>query len=307
MAVSIQSMRYFTSALAHGSISAAADDLNVAASAISAAIDRIEAHFQLRLINRFRSRGIAATASGKVMERKFIHLLEEYDAVMTEGSQLQTTLTGELRIGYYAPVAPAFLPEILADLAGTDSQVTLHLEECDNDRAQDGFLAGDFDAILFVSDAALPPIAFDVLIEAPAYCLTAQDHPLAQQSSIRLADLAKEPIIVLNRPIAVDYYQTLFREAGQTPIKLAYANSTEMVRSLVGAGHGCAVLNMLPATDVSYAGDRLVAIPIEDQLPPLTLALGYDKANPRRIVRHFANQCLRYFTEGAGHRRVVQS
>ncbi|WP_137700110.1 LysR family transcriptional regulator [Marimonas lutisalis] len=305
MAVSIQSMRYFTTALAHGSISKAADELNVAASAVSAAIDRIEAHFQLTLVNRFRSRGITATASGRILERKFTHLLEEYAAVMAEGSDLQSALTGELRIGYYAPVAPVFLPDILAELAGAEGQVTLHLEACDNDRAQEGFLAGEFDAILFVSDAALPQVAFDVLIEAPAYCLTAPDHPLARQASVRLDDLADEAIIVLNRPIAVDYYRRLFRDAGHNPARIAYANSTEMVRSLVGAGLGCAVLNMLPATDVSYAGDPLVALPIGDDLPPLSLALGYDKSNPRRIVRHFVTRCRSYFSEGAGRRHIV--
>ncbi len=307
MTVSIQSMRYFTTALAHGSISGAAEELNVAASAVSAAIDRIEAHFQLTLVNRFRSRGIIATASGRFLERKFNHLIDEFEAVMTMGSDLQGALMGELRIGYYAPVAPAFLPDILKDLAGADGQVTLHLEECDNDRAQEGFLAGDFDAILFVSDAALPQIAFDVLVEAPAYCLTAQDHPLAKQASVHLKDLTEETMIVLNRPIAVDYYQQMFRAVGHNSAKIAYANSTEMVRSLVGAGHGCAVLNMLPATDVSYAGDRLVAIPIRDALPSLTLALGYDKANPRRLVRHFVARCLSYFDEAAGHRHIIRS
>ncbi|MCE8519001.1 LysR family transcriptional regulator [Ruegeria pomeroyi] len=305
MAVSIQSMRYFTTALAHGSISAAAEELNVAASAVSAAIDRIEAHFQLTLVNRFRSRGISATASGQVLDKKFIHLLEEFEAVMSSGSDLQGALTGALRIGYYAPVAPAFLPDILADLAHGDGQVTLHLEECDNNRAQEGFLAGDFDAILFVSDAALPQITFDVLIEAPAYCLTACNHQLAKRDFVHLTDLAEETMIVLNRPLAVDYYRQLFHKAGHNPDKIAYANSTEMVRSLVGAGHGCAVLNMLPATDVSYSGDRLVAKPIKDSLPPLTLAIGYDKANPRRIVSHFVTRCLSYFGEGEGRRLIV--
>ena len=307
MTVSIQSMRYFTTALAHGSISAAAEELNVAASAVSAAIDRIEAHFQLTLVNRFRARGITATASGRVLERKFLHLLEEFEAVMTEGSDLQRAQVGELRIGYYAPVAPAFLPDILTDLAGADGQVTLHLEECDNDRAQEGFLAGDFDAILFVADAALPQIDFDILIEAPAYFLTASDHPLAKQTSVRLKDLAEETMIVLNRPIAADYYQRVFSMAGHNKATFAYANSTEMVRSLVGAGYGCALLNMLPSMDISYAGDRLVALPIQGTLPSLTLAVGYDKKNPRRMVRHFVNRCLSYFGEGAGHRHIITS
>lgn len=297
MSVSLRSMRYFVTALAHGNISRAAAELNVAASAVASAIDQIEAQFQLRLVTRYRSRGITATASGKVLERKFAHLLEEYEAVLAEGSELKESLRGELRVGYYAPVAPAFLPGILSDLMSPQGQTTLYLEECDNDRAQSGLLNGDFDAILFVSDVARPQVDFDVLIEAPAYCLVAAGHNLARKSGIWLKDLSGEPVVIMNRPIAADYYRRLFDAAGQSPATIAYANSTEMVRSLVGAGNGCAILNMLPSTDVSYAGDRLTALPIRDPLPPLNLAVGYDKSNPRRLVRHFADSCRTHFRQ----------
>ncbi|UWQ35753.1 LysR family transcriptional regulator (plasmid) [Leisingera sp. M527] len=305
MPVSLRSMRYFVTAIAHGNISRAAADLNVAASAVAAAIDQIEARFQLKLVNRHRARGIEPTASGKVFTQKFKHLLEEYDALLFEGTELKQSLKGDLRIGYYAPVAPAFLPEILSGLAGQDGQTTYHLEECDNDRAQAGLLAGDFDAILFVSDVARPQVEFDVLIEAPAYCLAPADHPIARQASVRLRHLAGEPLIVLNRPVAADYYRMLFDEAGHSPAALAYANSTEMVRSLVGAGHGCAVLNMLPGTDISYAGHRLAAVPITDPLPRLSLSVGYGKSNQRRLVSQFARLCRDYFRDGPGYRHVV--
>ena len=306
MSISLRSMRYLTTALRQQSISKAAQELSVAASAVSAAIDQIEDELQLKLVNRVRARGISATANGRVMERKFVHLLEEYEAVMAEGSDLRQAMTGVLRIGYYAPVAPAFLPAILAPLSELGSGITYHLAEDDNDRVQEGLLAGDYDAIMFVSEAALPQIEYDPLVQAPAYCLVAADHPLGRNASVRLKELASERIIVLNRPFAVDYYHRLFEEIGQSPATLAYANSTEMVRSLVGAGHGCAILNMLPATDMSYAGHRLVARPIRDSLPPLSLAIGYDKANPRRIVRHFVERSKTHFAEGDGRQHIVQ-
>lgn len=305
MTLSLRQMRYFRTALKSGSIAQAADELNVAASAISAAIDKIEGHFGIKLVNRVRSRGISATASGKLMERKFARLLEEYDSVMADGVDLTQTLKGELRLGYYAPTAPAFLPEILGGLTGPDFEVSFHLEECDNDTAQEKLLDGHLDAILFVSDAALPQVQFDVLIEAPAYCLLPADHRLGAASSVSLRDLTGETVIVLNRPFAIDYYRRLFDVAGQALPILAYANSTELVRSMVGAGHGCAVLNMLPVKNISYAGDLLKALPITDPLPPLSLSLGYDKDNPRRLVSDFADLCRGYFESGAGQRHIV--
>ena len=305
MTVTLKSMRYFLCALKHGSIAKAAEELNIAASAVSVAIDQIEAHFELRLVNRQRSRGIEPTTSGRAMARKFNALIDEYDAVLAEGAELKQGLTGNLRIGYYAPVAPAFMPRILNSLLPRGDGVTLDLREDDNDAVQEGLLNGQFDAILFVSNAAHPRVEFDVLIDAPAYCLLPSQHARARQKSIRMSEIAEEPVIKLNRPLVSDYYRSLFDETKRAHRVVAYANSTEMVRSLVGAGHGCAILNMFPETGVSYAGDRLVGLPIEDDLPPLTLAVGYDKSNPRRIVRRFVDGCLDYFNDETSTRCIV--
>ena len=43
MALTLKAMDYFTTALRHGNIAKAAAELNIAASAVSAAIDQVEA------------------------------------------------------------------------------------------------------------------------------------------------------------------------------------------------------------------------------------------------------------------------
>lgn len=295
MSISLRAMRYFTMALRLGSITRASEALNVSASAISAAIDRIEDHFALQLTDRQRARGIVATADGHVMARKFNLLLEEYDGVLRDGVDLKQSLRGELRVGYYAPVAPAFLPQILAPLLRPENELTLHLEACDNSRALEGLRRGAFDAVLCVSEGAEPGLRFDPLVTAPAYCLMSGEHPMAARETVALADLAGQDIVALNRPFAGEYYAALFAQAGVRPRVVAQTNSTEMVRSLVGAGRACALLNMVPLTKVSYGGDRLAARPISDDLPPLVLCVGYRDAQPRRAVTEFVTQCKAHF------------
>ena len=306
MAISLKAMEYFTTALRHGNISKAATELNISASAIGAAIDQVEAAFDLTLTIRQRSRGIEANASGRQVAQKFNRLLEDYAAVLAEGADLKQSLSGALRIGYYAPIAPAFLPPILASLSPKGSDITLHLDECDNDSAQDGLLHGRYDAILFVSEGVRPAVDFDVLIEAPAYCLVPAGHAFAKLPSVSVAQIAAEPLVVLNRPIAAPYYQSLFDAHANNITIAAYANSTEMVRSLVSAGHGCAVLNMQPMTRQSYCGELLVSLPISDPLPPLTLSIGYDKSRPRRLVQHFVDACRAHFAEAGPQRCLVE-
>ena len=304
MAISLKAMEYFTTALRHGSISKAAAELNIAASAIGAAIDQVEAAFDLTLTIRQRSRGITANASGRQVAQKFERLLEDYAAVLTEGADLKQALSGTLRVGYYAPIAPAFLPRVLASFIPDGHDITLHLDECDNDSAQDGLLNGTYDVVLFVSEDVRPAVDFDVLIVAPAYCLLPAGHAFAKQASVTVGQIASQPLVVLNRPFAAAYYKSLF-DANDITVA-AYTNSTEMVRSLVGAGHGCAVLNMQPLTAQSYCGEKLVGVPISDPLPPLTLSIGYDKTRPRRLVQDFVDTCRAHFAQTGPQRCIVE-
>ena len=120
-----------------------------------------------------------------------------------------------------------------------------------------------------------------------------------------MAQVVREPLVVLPRPFAANYYLGLFDRHADISVA-AYANSTEMVRSLVSAGHGCAVLNMRPMTSTSYCGAELAGLPISDPLP-LTLAIGYDKSRPRRLVRHFIDACHAHFSETGPQQRIVES
>jgi DNA-binding transcriptional LysR family regulator len=300
-------MRYFNTALAFGSIARAAEHLNIAASAVSAAIDQVEETFELTLITRQRSRGITANASGRLVAQKFERLLEDYQSILLDGAELKQSLSGVLRVGYYAPVAPAFLPEIFSTFLPKDGNVVLHLQECDNDRAQDGLMNGDFDVILFVSDGAKATIDFDILIEAAPYCLLPASHPLTEQKSVSMAQIAEQSLVILDRPIVATYYQKLLQDFVATPKIAAFANSSEMVRSLVSQGLGCAVLNMKPLTEVSYTAEMLAFRPISDRLRPLTLSIAYDHSRPRRIVDQFVQTTRKYFAENQNKHCVALS
>ncbi|KIC13976.1 LysR family transcriptional regulator [Leisingera sp. ANG-Vp] len=305
MTVTLKAMRYFTTALQHGSISRAAEELHVAASAVSAAIDQIETQFQLQLITRHRARGIEPTRAGRDMARKFTRLLEDYDSILAEGAELKQEFTGSFRLGYYAPVAPGFLPQILTPFLAPRHQVALELEECHNDAAQAGLQDGRYDAILFVPDGSHPQIDYDVLLQAPPYALLHPGHPLAANEVLSLADLANEPLIALNRPMVTDYQLRLFAGLTRRPETIVQANTTEMVRAMVAAGHGCAILNMRPATDLSYGGQPLAARPIADGGTPLSLAVGYNRTNPRRITSAFAKACKDWAASPAAAEFIV--
>ena len=295
MRVSIKALRYYLTAAEQGSIARAADELNVVPSAIASAIDLVESEFKLKLVQRYPAKGITPTAAGVALMRKIRHLLEEYDNLLLEGVELRTALSGNLTIGYYAPVAPAFIPEIVGPMMRDNPEIRVHLVECDNERAQAGLLSGEFDVIVFVADNARTGIICETLVEVPPYLLVAEGHPIESHPFVRFSDLSGLPFVLLDLPLAGAYYRGLMDEHDVGARIVATASTTEMVRSLVGAGIGCSILNMRPATSTTFAGGQVVAVPIEPPTRPLKLVLGHLGGNPRRLVKAFMDSCQSYF------------
>jgi len=305
MRTSIKALNYFLRAAEQGSISKAAGQLNVVPSAISNAIDMVERDFQLQLVQRYPAKGIKPTAAGLAIMRKIRHLIEEYDTLFLEGTELRTALSGSITIGYYAPVAPAFMPAIVAPLVRDHPGIKVNLVEADNEAAQAGLLNGDFDLILFVAGMVHTDIEFHPLIDAPPYVLVPREHSLRTCEFVTRSDLRGQPLVLLDLPMTNLYYRDLVSDADQPANIVATVSTHEMVRSLVGAGVGCAILNMRPATTTTYAGDEVFAVPFRPETRSLKLALGHAGGKPRRLVQAFMDATRQHFLENSASDLVI--
>jgi DNA-binding transcriptional LysR family regulator len=305
MALSIRAMRYLSAVLKLGSISAAAEAMRVAPSAIASALNQAEEAFGVVLVTRARAKGIFPTLAGRDVQRRVDDLLERYDALLTGVSDLQSGLSGTLSIGFNAPIAPAFLPEICAPVLAAHPEVTLSLTEGDNTSVQKGLLDGQFDVIIFVAELPNPQIATQPLIFAPTYCLCPADHAMAQSGAVTVSQIAREPLILLDRPAARSYYMDLLEQSGEEFRIVATANSTEMVRSLVSAGIGVSLLNMRPRAVPPYAGREIRCFPVSGALSGVTLSLGFPPGPKRRLVQMFVDKCTAFCEGPQGAELIV--
>ena len=285
--LSLRALRAFALVVEHRSITIAARELNTAASAVATALDQVESEFGATLLIRTRSRGVAPTPEAIQMAHRFRALLDDYAAIMDSGHSIATDLAGTLRIGYYAPVAPAFLPRILGPMMTDNPDLRLEFQEHDNDSAQEALLAGRLDVILFAGQNLRSGIETRVLLDLPPYVLAPQNHPVTRIPALTLTEVARYPIIQLDLPLARPYLERLFRSQGTRPDIVATANNTEMVRGLVGAGIGISVLAMRPITDTTHGGDLLCTLPLHQDLPGLQLLSGCAPGRPRRLVSAF--------------------
>jgi len=180
-----------------------------------------------------------------------------------------------------------------------------NLVEADNETAQTGLLNGEFDLILFVAENVRSGIECHTLIDAPPYVLVSHDHALRDREFVTRADLREEPLVLLDLPVTNQYYRDLASDADRPANIVATVSSHEMVRSLVGAGVGCSILNMRPATATTYAGDEVFAIPFRPETRSLKLVLGHAGGKPRRLVQAFIDATRQHFSKISASDLVV--
>jgi DNA-binding transcriptional LysR family regulator len=245
------------------------------------------------------------TSAGRDVQRRIDDLLDRYDTLLTDIADLQAGLSGVLKIGYNAPIAPAFLPDLSAPMLATHPDLSLILTECDNTTAQKGLLEGQFDIIIFVAEFPNPQIETQTLVFAPTYCLCPANHAFARVQSVTLSQIASEPLILLDRPAARGHYLEMLERSGEPFHIVATANATEMVRSLVATGLGVALLNMRPRQVQPYAGGETRCLPISGSTSGISLSLGFAPGPRRRMVQMFIDACTAYFAGPEGDRLIV--
>lgn len=178
-----------------------------------------------------------------------------------------------VRLAFLNTIGPYVVPALLHAVTCAMPELTIQLVEGDQRqvarRVQDGEAA-----LGLVYDIALPEgLGVERLAALTPYAVLPAEHRLAASPSVSLAELAQEPLMLLDAAGSGEYFLSLFAHAGVTPTIAMRSASIEMVRSLVAHGHGCSLLVAKPANDMSYDGRRLVSRPLADTVDPVQLAL----------------------------------
>ena len=255
MHLRLRQLEYFVAAARHGGAARAAAALNVSQPSISKAIADLEALWGEPLFVRLHARGLELTAAGSTRHREAHALLAQARSLEQPRTD---ALSGMLRVGCLSTLAPRWVASILARLRSDYPGITVQLHEADTETLTRMLERGGLDiALLYDLGLARPGVRIDALAALAPYALLPWGHRLAAQASVRLVDLAAEPLVLINLPHSREYFLSLFRDAGVTPIIAWEAASLEMVRSLVANGLGVSLLTTRPVQDRSQDGLRI--------------------------------------------------
>lgn len=271
--MSLRQLEYFVAAARYGGAARAAESLSVSQPSISKAIADLEALWGETLFVRLHARGLALTAAGAARHQEAHALLAQARAL--EGPR-STELAGLLRVGCLSTLAPRWLPAILAQLRVTHPAIEVQLHEGNAEDLTRMLERGALDvALLYDLGLARAGVTLEHVADLTPYALLPWRHRLAASASLTLAALAHEPLVLINLPHSREYFLSLFRDAGVTPVIAYETSSLEMVRSLVANGLGVSLLTTRPVHDRCQDGRRLACRPLRGPLATQAVAIAY--------------------------------
>ncbi|MHC2505283.1 DNA-binding transcriptional LysR family regulator [Bradyrhizobium elkanii] len=259
MSVSLKQIRYFVAAAETGRISQAAIDLNVSQSAVTAAIQQLEATVCARLLERAPN-GVTVTMEGSRFLSQGRQILAAVAEAVRDTQMSAGPLFGTVRVGVTYTVSGYFLPRHQMRFKASFPGITIELFEAPRDVLERALVDGALDlAVMLVSnlrDNAM--LTSETLLRSPRRLWLAPEHPLTRAERVHLADIATYPYVMLTVDEAKHTSMRYWNNASLEPKTVFRTSSVEAVRSMVAGGMGNrhSVRPDLPAVVAGGAADR---------------------------------------------------
>ncbi len=290
--ISLRQMEYFLATAKHGSIAAASNLIHISAPSISAAITHMEAKLGIQLFVRHPSKGLTLTPVGTQVMKECEDLLMRTARLYDIAADSSQIVQGVLRVGCFQSLTAMIAPEVIFGFKRAFEKVDLQMIEGNQQELMSKLHNAEIDVALTYDLQLDKDIHFEVLSHLPPHVLLSEFHPLAQQVSTTLEELAPEPMVLLDLPMSRDYFMSLLSQAGVEPNVVARSRSDDVVRSMVANGLGYALFNARPKSTQSLDGKRFVRLRLAGKHRPMLLGLAtYAPVKQSRVTQVFMERC----------------
>lgn len=281
MAFTLRQLQFFIAAAQAGSVTGAARELSISQSSVTEAIRALEDDLGVQLFDR-QARGLLITQKGSAFLRHARQILADVATARTAFRDETGPLTGRLSLGVTSLVAGYVLSDILQRFRRAHPQVELNVIEDNGDYLQHLLIGGELDVAVLLTSSVRDRAAMHVetLLVSPYRLWLPLGHPLAEQESIALDELAGQPLIQLMVDEIEESTRHLMAALAVKPQIAFRTRSVEAVRSLVATGAGLAILPSLVYRPWSLEGDRIGIRDVSGDLPSVQVGLAWRRGAP---------------------------
>ncbi|MFJ2994434.1 LysR substrate-binding domain-containing protein [Pandoraea sp. NPDC087047] len=274
-------LRSFHAAAHHGSVTRAAQALHVSQPTMTTQIRALEETYGVELFYR-HGRGLTLTPTGKALYAVSLRIFsDEVEALglLKEHGGLRT---GELRLG---AVGPHHAMEIVAAFQPRFPGIRISMRPGNSEEMIESLLVYQTDVAVLAryhDDGRLHAVPYRT---HPVVLLVPSTHRFAQRRSVKLAELADEPML-MREPGSTTRHalEAALQEAGVTPNVTMEIGSREAIREAVILGLGIAAVSAREHTP----DERLATVAIRDaRVETTTVIVCLAERRESRVIAAF--------------------
>ncbi len=283
-------MEAFRAVMSHGSVTRAAEAMNVTQPAVSRLIGDLEAALGLRLFLREQGR-LRPTEEAHLLFQESIMAFNGLARLREAAMSLRGLQRGRVRIVSETVYAEGLLPRLMAAYCRDHQDVQMELDTGPSARIADWIAEAWYDIGLVVLPVAQQDVLVRPLLRQHALCALPRDHRLADRAAVDLAELAAEPFVapVSNTPYRVVFNRAM-KSAGIEPDIRLEVRTQHGICAFVACGAGVALVEPCAARDMR--GRDLVFLPLRPAVS-WDLAVLQPKARPSSLLcQDFADHLL---------------
>lgn len=258
-------VRYFLEVVRTGSIKEAASKLNVAPSAVSRQVARLEREMDTLLFER-HARGMVPNAAGELLAAHAKRAQQDNERVLNDISALRGLRSGFVRVVSTEGFAFDFIPTLIARFREKYEGIRFHLEVGGQGDVPKRVRDGEADIGVTLSSVPEPGIKLELRHPCPILAVMSCGHPLAGHRQLSLGQVVAYPLAL--PPHNSSVRQLLDISCSRQGLQYATAMSSNHADALVSfaaAARECVAFYGELSIRTRLLAKTLVAIPLRDR------------------------------------------
>ena len=277
MRFDLTTLRLFVAVIDHGSITKAADQEHIVASAVSKRLSDLEMQLGIPLLMRQHA-GVVATPAGEALAKHAREVIHALDRIPGELIAATSEDCAVLRVWANATATVGYVLDDLNVFLSRHPQVKIRLEERRSLATIDAVVDGSADLGVIGYFQPADRLQVRPYRRVPLMLVVPPAHPFSDRTEIRFAEILEFELITLMEGTAIHSWALeASARIARKPRLVMEVTTYESMRKMVQTGFGIAVIpapNILPYKDLF----GLHAIPLSDSWAAMDLNLIFNEA-----------------------------
>lgn len=287
--IKYRQLQYFLAVAQSLHFSKAAEKLFVTQPTLSHQLAELEAQLGTPLFDR-SGKGVRLTQAGETFRAYAQRSIDEIEAGCNALAELEGLQRGDLSIGVTQSFVHRLMPPIIAEFLTRYPAVHLDVQEMTAGQIERQLAEGVLDLGIAFAPSALEDTELEPILEERLLLVARRDHPLANQPSVRMAELAGVPLVLLRRDYSTrQLIEDYMAQAGVKPTVACETNTIDLMRGLAGVSNLAAIM---PESSVEKS-PQLCVLPLVDPVPKRTSALLWSRHKFRTLAAKTFAQIVR--------------